>query len=54
MSASRTAAVTDRVVVPAGTTCAAAVAAAGLPTAGPDAIVVVRAPDGALRDLDCL
>ncbi len=52
MSASRTAAVADRVVVAAGTTCAAAVAAAGLPAAGPNAVVVVRAPDGSLRDLD--
>jgi threonyl-tRNA synthetase len=39
------------VVVPAGTTCADAVAAAGLPTAGPGAIVVVRGLDGRLRDL---
>jgi len=52
VSASRTAAVADRVVVAAGTTCAAAVAAAGLPAAGPNAVVVVRAPDGSLRDLD--
>ncbi len=53
MSASRTpAAVADRVVVPAGTTCAEAVAAAGLPTTGPKAVVVVRDADGALRDLD--
>jgi threonyl-tRNA synthetase len=37
--------------VPAGTTCAAAVEAAGLPTHGPDAVVVVRAPDGTLKDL---
>jgi threonyl-tRNA synthetase len=41
----------DPVVVPAGTTCADAVAAAGLPTAGPGAIVVVRGLDGRLRDL---
>src|SRR5690606_627256 len=34
------------------TTCADAVAAAGLPTSGPKAIVVVRDPDGQLRDLD--
>jgi threonyl-tRNA synthetase len=46
------AAVADPVVVPAGTTCADAVAAAGLPTTGPKAIVVVRDPDGRLRDLD--
>jgi threonyl-tRNA synthetase len=52
VSASRTAAaVADPVVVPAGTTCADAVAAAGLPTTGPKAIVVVRDPDGRLRDL---
>ena len=42
----------DRVVVPAGTTCAEAVAAAGLPTTGPKAVVVVRDADGTLRDLD--
>lgn len=54
MPAPRTnpAAVADRVVVPAGTTCADAVAAAGLPTSGPRAVVVVRDPDGRLRDLD--
>jgi threonyl-tRNA synthetase len=53
VSASRsTAAVADRVVVPAGTTCADAVAAAGLPTSGPKAVVVVRDPEGRLRDLD--
>jgi threonyl-tRNA synthetase len=38
--------------VAAGTTCAAAVAAVGLPAAGPNAIVVVRDPEGQLRDLD--
>jgi threonyl-tRNA synthetase len=38
--------------VPAGTTAADAVAAAGLPAAGPNAIVVVRDPEGRLRDLD--
>ncbi|MGH3972299.1 MAG: hypothetical protein ACRDS9_03090, partial [Pseudonocardiaceae bacterium] len=37
---------------PAGTTSADAVAAAKLPLAGPNAIVVVRAPDGQLKDLD--
>ena len=52
MSAASAAAPLDRVVVPAGTTCADAVAAAGLPSAGPDAIVVVRDPQGRLRDLD--
>lgn len=43
---------TERVPVPAGTTCGEAVAAADLPMAGPDAVVVVRASDGALKDLD--
>jgi len=43
--------VVDPVVVPAGTTAADAVAAAGLPTTGPHAIVVVRDPNGRLRDL---
>ncbi|WP_431729214.1 threonine--tRNA ligase [Verrucosispora sp. TAA-831] len=52
MSAPRTPAVADPVVVAAGTTAAHAVAAAGLPTTGPKAIVVVRDPQGALRDLD--
>jgi threonyl-tRNA synthetase len=52
VSASRTtAAVADPVVVPAGTTCADAVAAAGLPITGPKAVVVVRDPEGRLRDL---
>jgi hypothetical protein len=41
----------DRIVVPAGTTGAEAVEAAKLPTNGPKAIVVVRAPDGTLKDL---
>ncbi|HEU4421385.1 MAG TPA: threonine--tRNA ligase [Pilimelia sp.] len=52
MSVARTAAVVDPVVVPAGTTCADAVAAAGLPTMGPRAVVVVRDAEGRLRDLD--
>ena len=39
------------VVVGAGTTAADAVAAAGLPATGPKAVVVVRDPDGRLRDL---
>jgi len=52
VSASRTSAVADPLVVPAGTTAADAVAAAGLPTSGPKAIVVVRDADGRLRDLD--
>jgi threonyl-tRNA synthetase len=38
--------------VPTGTTAAEAVAAAGLPAAGPNAIAVVRDPEGRLRDLD--
>ncbi|GGO23649.1 threonine--tRNA ligase [Micromonospora parathelypteridis] len=52
MSAPRTPAVADPVVVAAGTTAADAVAAAGLPANGPKAIVVVRDPAGQLRDLD--
>ncbi|HET6213391.1 MAG TPA: threonine--tRNA ligase [Micromonosporaceae bacterium] len=51
MSASRTPAVADLVVVPAGTTAAQAVTEAGLPIAGPKAVVVVRDATGALRDL---
>lgn len=42
----------DSIRVPAGTTAASAVRAAGLPDRGaPDAIVVVRDADGKLRDL---
>ncbi|MFI7577148.1 threonine--tRNA ligase [Micromonospora sp. NPDC049497] len=52
MSAPRTPAVVDPVVVAAGTTAADAVAAAGLPASGPKAVVVVRDPRGQLRDLD--
>ncbi|MET7962466.1 threonine--tRNA ligase [Micromonospora zamorensis] len=52
MSAPRTPAVADPVVVAAGTTAADAVAAAGLPANGPKAVVVVRDPQGQLRDLD--
>jgi threonyl-tRNA synthetase len=52
VSATRTAAEVDSVVVPAGTTSGEAVAAAGLPAAGPNAVVVVRDPAGTLRDLD--
>ncbi|NLU78724.1 threonine--tRNA ligase [Micromonospora sp. HNM0581] len=52
MSAPRTPAVADPVVVAAGTTAADAVTAAGLPSNGPRAIVVVRDPHGVLRDLD--
>ncbi|MEV0333888.1 threonine--tRNA ligase [Nocardia sp. NPDC050717] len=37
--------------VPAGTTAGAAVRGAGLPTKGPDTIVVVRDAEGALKDL---
>ncbi|RKN16134.1 threonine--tRNA ligase [Micromonospora musae] len=52
MSAPRTPAVADPVVVAAGTTAADAVAAAELPMNGPKAIVVVRDPEGRLHDLD--
>ncbi|MEO3820811.1 threonine--tRNA ligase [Plantactinospora sp. B24E8] len=52
MSEARTPVVADPVVVAAGTTAADAVAAAGLPASGPGAIVVVRDPEGNLRDLD--
>ncbi|MGK5739666.1 threonine--tRNA ligase [Micromonospora sp. URMC 103] len=52
MSAPRTPAVADPVVVAAGTTAADAVAAAELPLTGPKAIVVVRDREGALHDLD--
>ncbi|MFG3340410.1 threonine--tRNA ligase [Glycomyces sp. NPDC048151] len=44
-------AVIEPLWVTAGTTCAAAVAEAGLPGNGPNAIVVVRDADGQLRDL---
>src|SRR5690349_15782219 len=37
--------------VPAGTTAGTAVRAAGLPSEGPQAVVVVRDSDGVLRDL---
>jgi threonyl-tRNA synthetase len=52
VSAPRTHAAADSVVVPAGTTAADAVSAAGLPAAGAKAVVVVRDPQGRLRDLD--
>jgi threonyl-tRNA synthetase len=52
VAASRPSAVAERLVVPAGTTCADAVAAAKVPKSGPNAVVVVRAADGRLRDLD--
>ena len=51
MSAERAAVMTASVVVRAGTTAHDAVAAAGLPLTGPNAIVVVRDPSGQLRDL---
>jgi threonyl-tRNA synthetase len=41
----------DNLVVAAGTTCADAVAAAGLPMNGAKAVVVVRDAEGKLRDL---
>jgi threonyl-tRNA synthetase len=40
-----------RVLVPAGTTAGHALRDAGLPGKGPQAVVVVRDPDGRLRDL---
>ncbi|MDM4718407.1 threonine--tRNA ligase [Micromonospora sp. WMMA1363] len=52
MSAPRIPVVADPVVVAAGTTAADAVTAAGLPTGGAKAIVVVRDAQGQLRDLD--
>jgi threonyl-tRNA synthetase len=52
VSAPRAAEPLARIAVPAGTTGADAVAAAGLPAAGPNAIVVVRDAEGQLRDLD--
>ena len=48
---SAVAAPASRVVVPAGITAGTAVRDAGLPARGPEAIVVVRDPDGRLRDL---
>ncbi|PRW65129.1 threonine--tRNA ligase [Actinopolyspora mortivallis] len=41
----------SRVKVPAGTTAGDAVQQAGLPSKGPEAVVVVRDAEGALRDL---
>jgi threonyl-tRNA synthetase len=52
VAAASSAAEIDRVVVPAGTTAGDAVAAAGLATAGTQAVVVVREGDGRLRDLE--
>lgn len=51
MSASRPAALAERVAVPAGTTCAEAIAAGKLPKTGPHAIVAVRVPGASVRDL---
>jgi threonyl-tRNA synthetase len=51
VSAPRTPVAADPLVVPAGTTAADAVAAAGLPAHGPKAVVVVREAGGRLRDL---
>jgi threonyl-tRNA synthetase len=51
VSVPRSPAVADSVVVPAGATGADALAAAGVPVAGPHAAVVVRDPAGRLRDL---
>ncbi|PVY97294.1 threonine--tRNA ligase [Actinomycetospora cinnamomea] len=44
-------AVAESVRVTAGTTAGQAIRDAGLPSSGPQAVVVVRDPDGALRDL---
>lgn len=53
MSAIRNDAIADSVPVPAGTPCGAVIASTTkLPTAGPNAIVVVRTADGNLMDLD--
>jgi threonyl-tRNA synthetase len=43
--------VADSVRVTTGTTAGQAVRDAGLPSSGPQAVVVVRAPDGVLKDL---
>ncbi|MGH3539470.1 MAG: hypothetical protein ACRDQJ_14485, partial [Pseudonocardiaceae bacterium] len=40
-----------RATVPAGTTAGQALRDGGAPTTGPDAVVVARDPQGALRDL---
>lgn len=52
MSASRSDAVTERIQVPAGTTCGDVITATKLPQAGPNVPVVVRLADGTLKDLD--
>jgi threonyl-tRNA synthetase len=44
-------ALADSIIVPAETSCADAVASAGLPASGPKAVVVVRDSLGKLRDL---
>ncbi|GAA3100061.1 threonine--tRNA ligase [Pseudonocardia yunnanensis] len=51
MSAPVSPAASAPVRVPAGTTAGAAVREAGLPTSGPSTVVVVRDPEGRLRDL---
>ena len=51
MSASLPSPASTPVRVPAGTTAGAAVREAGLPSSGPEAVVVVRDAEGALRDL---
>ncbi|MGS0688483.1 threonine--tRNA ligase [Nakamurella sp. GG22] len=51
MSSPPTAAPVPSVKVPAGTTAGAAVREAGLPTSGPQTVVVVRDDNGQLRDL---
>jgi threonyl-tRNA synthetase len=52
VSVSRSEVVAEHVPVSAGTTCGDAIAATRLPQSGPNAIVVVRTPDGTLKDLD--
>ncbi|MFI5954063.1 threonine--tRNA ligase [Cryptosporangium sp. NPDC051539] len=52
MSATPSAPVTAAVVVPAGTTAADALSAAGVPLEGGQAAVVVRDAEGVLRDLE--
>lgn len=51
MCAARPEAADQRVLIPAGTRCTDAIAATKLPKAGPNAVVVVRLPDGTLKDL---
>ncbi len=52
MSAPSPSIVVPHVMVGAGTTAAEALAAAGVVLSGPDAVIVVRAADGVLHDLD--